>query len=61
MHILLWEIMTKLCILQKGTWRFQERYDFGTPCILALGFCFHTMILWRCAMHVVWNNRMDFE
>lgn len=41
MLILLWEIMTKPSILQKGTWRFQERYDFHNSIMLAVGFCSH--------------------
>lgn len=42
MHTLLWEITTKPSILQKDTWRFQERYDFHTPAMLAVGFCSHS-------------------
>lgn len=39
MLTLLWGIMTKPSISQEGTWRFQERYDFQTPTVLAVGFC----------------------
>lgn len=63
MHTLLWEITTKPSISQKGTWRFQERYDFHTPAMLAVGFCSHSQRFLQRYVHAsdFDQNRMHFE